>query len=253
MDQDLMVCVAEDSCKGKPIEDPRLVRKLLELCDSNTEHLPGLLPLIPGMPVMLTQNIAIELGLINGMNGIFRQLVYEEDSVSTGVAEDKFPTNTRFIRRPLYAIIEIVRSKIECNFEQLPSSLVPIPLIEQTFRFNIADILPNEKKLRPEQKAILSVKRRALPLVPAYSITTHKSQGQTLRNVVIDLKLPNRTDDIAAIYVPLSRVKRLTDLIILRYFDYKTLLMKPSRSQLTEIERLDKLHRETELRFAQWF
>ena len=58
-----------------------------------------------------------------------------------------------------------------------------------------------------------------------------KAKGQTLSNVVIDLKLPNETDDIAAIYVPLSRVKRLTDLIILRHFDYKTLSMKPSKSQ----------------------
>ncbi|CAF4677613.1 unnamed protein product, partial [Rotaria sp. Silwood2] len=200
--------------------------------DSKTGHLPGLLPLVPGMPVILTQNIAIELGLINGMSGIFRQLVYEEDSVSTGVISETFPSNTRYIRKPLYAIIEVVRSKVECNFEQLGSNLVPIPLMEQTFRINIADILPKDKKPKPNQKTILSIKRRALPLVPAYSITTHKSQGQTLNNVVIDLKLPNRTDDIAAIYVPLSRVKRLTDLVILRHFDYKTLLMKPSKSQL---------------------
>ncbi|CAF5113601.1 unnamed protein product, partial [Rotaria sp. Silwood1] len=34
------------------------------------------------MPVILTQNIAIERGLINGINGIFRQLVYQSDSVS---------------------------------------------------------------------------------------------------------------------------------------------------------------------------
>ena len=66
-------------------------------------------------------------------------------------------------------------------------------------------------------------------------------------------KLPNGTDDIAAIYVPLSRVKRLTDLIILRHFDYKILLVKPSKSQLAEIERLDKLYTGTQLRFAQWF
>jgi hypothetical protein len=77
----LMVCVAQDTCKGKPIEDPLLMKKLLELSDSKTEHLPGLLPFVPGMPVILTQNIAIELGLINGMNGIFRQLVYQEESV----------------------------------------------------------------------------------------------------------------------------------------------------------------------------
>jgi ATP-dependent exoDNAse (exonuclease V) alpha subunit len=88
--------------------------------------------------------------------------------------------------------------------------------------------------------------------VSAYSFTTHKSQGQTLSNVVIDLKLPNRMDDIAAICVPLSRVKRLTDLIILRYFDYKISLMKSSKSQLTEMERLSKLYIETQLRFAQW-
>ena len=85
------------------------------------------------------------------------------------------------------------------------------------------ELPPKDKRTRSNQKAILSVKRRALPLVSAYCITTHKSQGQTLSKVVIDLKLPNETDDIAAIYVPLSRVKRLADLVILRNFDYKVL------------------------------
>ncbi|CAF3368742.1 unnamed protein product [Rotaria sp. Silwood2] len=248
-----MVCVAQDTCKGKSIEDPTLIKKLLELSDSKTEHLPGLLPLVPGMPVILTQNFAIELGLINGMNGIFRQLVYEEDSVSTDVLSETFPNNTRYIRRPLYALIEIVRSKIECNFEHLQSNLVPIPSMEQTFRINIADVLPKDKKLKSNHRTILPIKRRALPLVPAYSITTNKSQGQTLRNVVIDLKLLNETDDIAAMYVPLSRVKRLTDLIIFRHFDYKILTMTPSKSQPAEIERLDKLYLETQWRFPEWF
>ena len=89
--------------------------------------------------------------------------------------------------------------------------------------------------------------------MPAYSITTHKSQGQTLKNVVIDLKLPTENDDLASIYVPLSRVKRLTDLIILRQFEYKVLLMKPSKSQTAEMERLDKLYIETQKRFSEWF
>ena len=100
---------------------------------------------------------------------------------------------------------------------------------------------------------MLSIKRRALPLVPAYCITTHKSQGQTLGKVVIDLKLPNETDDIAAVYVPLSRVKRLTDVVILRHFDYKGLLIKPTPSQLAEIERLGQLYAKTQSRFSEWF
>lgn len=248
-----MVCVAQDTCQGKPIEDTILIKKLLELSDSKTEHLPSLLPLVPGMPVILTQNIAIELGLINGMSGIFRQLVYETDSVTTNNLSTAFSKETPYVHRPTYALVEISKSKLECNLEELESKLVPISIVEQTFRVDISDIVPRDKRSKSNRKPMLSVKRRALPLVPAYSITTHKSQGQTLSKVVIDLKLPNDTDDIAAIYVPLSRVKRLEDLAILRHFDYKVLSMKPSKSQLAEMERLDKLYLDTRRRFAEWF
>ena len=249
-----MVCVAQDFCKGKAVEEPVLVKKLLELSDSKTEHLPGLLPLVPGMPVILTQNIAIELGLINGMNGIFRQLVYDLDSVSTDSLSTTFPMNTTYVQKPIYALVEISKSKIECNLEKLQPKLIPIPIMEQTFQVDVSDILPKvNSKSKTARKAMLSIKRRALPLVLAYSITTHKSQGQTLNKVVIDLKLPKDTDDIAAIYVPLSRVKRLTDLIILRHFDYKVLQIKPSKSQVAEMQRLDKLYVETQKRFSEWF
>ena len=202
------------------------------------------------MPVILTQNIATELGLINGINGIFRQLVYHEESVSTETLSEIFPNNTRYIRRPIYALIEINKSKIECKLEGLQEKLIPIPLVEQTFR---VDILPKDKNSKSSQKTVLSIKRSALPLVPAYCITTHKSQSQTLNKVVIDLKLPNKTDDIAAVYVPLSHVKRLVDLSILRQFDYKVLLMKPNKSQVAEMERLDQLYMNTRSRFSEWF
>ncbi|CAF2763621.1 unnamed protein product [Rotaria sp. Silwood2] len=122
-----IICVAQDTCKSKPIEDRALIKKLLELSDSKTEHLPGLLPLVPGMPVILTQNIAIELGLINGVNGIFRQLVYQEDSVSTDIISEEFSKSARYVHRPLYALVEITKSKIECNLEQLQPKLIPIP------------------------------------------------------------------------------------------------------------------------------
>ncbi|CAF1319650.1 unnamed protein product [Adineta ricciae] len=136
------------------------------------------------------------------------------------------------------------------NLEQ---KLIPIPLVEQIFCVDIPNILPKQKKPKSNQKAVLSIKRSALSLVPAYCITTHKSRGQTLCKVVIDLKLPNETDDIAAVYVPLSRVKRLADLAILRPFDYRVLLMKPSTSQVTEMEKLDPLFLNIRSRFSKWF
>jgi hypothetical protein len=243
-----MVCAAQDTCRGKPIEDSMFIKKLLQLSDSKTEHLPGFLPLVPGRPVILTQNIATELGLINGISGIFRQLMYQEDSVSTDVLSETCPINTKYIHRPSYALIEIPRSDIEGSFEELEPKLVPIPLMDQTFRVDIGDTF--QKRRNP--KAMLSIKRRAFLLVPAFCITTHKSQGETLNKVVIDLKLPKDTDDIAAVYVPLSRVKRLIDVIILRQFDYKVLLIKPSKSQLAEIERLDRLNTDTQIRYSEW-
>ncbi|CAF4753049.1 unnamed protein product, partial [Rotaria sp. Silwood2] len=126
-------------------------------------------------------------------------------SVSTDIISEEFSKSARYVHRPLYALVEITKSKIECNLEQLQPKLIPIPVMEQTFRVDIGDMLPKDKKPKSNGKAVLSIKRRALPLVPAYCITTHKSQGQTLNKVVIDLKLPNETDDIAAVYVPLSR------------------------------------------------
>lgn len=56
-----MVCVAQNTCQGKPIENPTLVKKLLELSDSKTEHLPCVLPFVLGMPVILTQTFRVEI------------------------------------------------------------------------------------------------------------------------------------------------------------------------------------------------
>ncbi|CAF1688854.1 unnamed protein product, partial [Adineta ricciae] len=130
----LMVCVVQDFCKGKPVEELVLVKKVSELSDSKSEHLPHLLPLVPGMPVTITQNIAIEPGVINGMNGIFRQLVYDLDSMSTDSLSKTFPKNTQYVHKPIYALVEISKSKVGCNLEKLYPKLVPIPIMEQIFQ-----------------------------------------------------------------------------------------------------------------------
>ena len=86
-----VVCVAQDYIKGAIVDDLRLRKAILELPDNNTEHLPGFLPLVPGMPVLLTENLATELGLSNGTRGIFRQLVCEDSSDNSSLQETFFP------------------------------------------------------------------------------------------------------------------------------------------------------------------
>ncbi|CAF3371313.1 unnamed protein product [Rotaria socialis] len=107
----------------------------------------------------------------------------------------------------------------------------------------------NSKKL----KTTISVKRRGLPLVPAYSITTHKSQGQALPKIVIDLNMPPGMVEVASAYVPLSRVQQLVDLTILQDFNINALQVKPSKGQIAEINRLSVIFKQTKQRYAHCF
>ena len=244
-----IVCVAQDYIKGAIIDDLRLRKAVLELPDNKTEHLPGYLPLVPGMPVLLTENLATELGLSNGTRGIFRQLVYEDSSDNILLEETMFPKNTKFITQPKYALVEFLSCKLESSLDKLERKLVPIGVSEQTFLFDIKDLLPaNVSKAAKNTKRStkISVKRKALPLIPAYSITTHKSQGQTLHKIIIDLVMPPGPIEVASTYVPLSRVKRLDDLVILRPFEFASLQVKPSAVQLEELNRLNKIAKNTQ-------
>lgn len=259
MKQPPTVVIATDTIKAKKnIDLPDLNRRLLALPDNKTEHLPGYLPLVPGMPVLLQENIACELGLSNGTPGIFRELVYNQTSDSdTNFDQNTFPIDTIFVRNAQYALVEIPKSKIN-KFDSLDPLVVPIPVIEKTFSVNLEKLYSDKghvtRLLKSKNlKTTILVKRKGLPLIPAYSITTHKSQGQTLPKIVIDLNMPPGTVEVASAYVPLSRVKQLTDLVILQDFSINALQMKPSKGQITEINRLSVIFQQTKQRYAKYF
>jgi hypothetical protein len=248
-----IVCVAQDYIKGAIINDLRLRKAILELPDNKTECLPGYLPLVPGMPVLLTENIATELGLSNGTRGIFRQLIYEDTSDHFQLHETTFPKDTKFIMQPKYALVEFPTCKLNSALDKLEPKIIPVAISEQTFLFDIKDLLvENISKIAKINKRTtkISIKRKALPLIPAYSITTHKSQGQTLGKIIVDLVMPPGPVEVASAYVPLSRVKRLADLIILRPFQFTTLQVKPSVAQLEELNRLNIIAKNTQRRYS---
>ena len=149
------------------------------------------------MPVLIQENIACELGLLNGTPGVFRQLIYDQTSGNpTDSDEGIFTADTLLVRNAHYALIEIPKSKIR-KLDSLDPLIIPVPVIEKTFEVNLeklyADKGPIMKMFRDKKlNAMISVKRKALPLVPAYSVTTHKSQGPTLPKIVIDLEYATR-------------------------------------------------------------
>ncbi|CAF4936488.1 unnamed protein product, partial [Rotaria sp. Silwood2] len=144
--------------------------------------------------------------------------------------DQNFPPNTNFIMQPKYALVEFAGCKLDSTLAELQCKIVPIAISEQTFLFDAKELLPDNiaKAAKINKKATkISVKRRALPLIPAYSMTTHKSQGQTLGKIIVDLVMPPGPLEVASVYVPLSRVKRLDDLLIIRPFEFATLQVKP--------------------------
>ena len=203
------------------------------------------------MPVLLTDNIACELGLSNGTQGIFRELVYDDQEGSGGlkVKSEVFPSNTIYVRKPLYALVEINTSQVETCLDGLRPKLIPIPLSKKQFTVPIKQLFGRlfergqRAKKAPE---VIQVTRTQLPIVPAFAITTYKAQGLTMNKIVVDLQVPLGTSQVASIYVPLSRVKRAEDVAILRPFDMKVLQIRPSLTQDAELKRLDELNRKTQ-------
>ncbi|CAF4160495.1 unnamed protein product, partial [Rotaria sordida] len=178
-----IVCIAQDYIQEKTVDDLRLRQAILELPDNKTEHLPDYLPLVQGMRVLLTENIATELGLSNGTRGIFRQLVYDEPPEDVRYQDKNFPPNTKFIMQPKYALVEFPGCKFDEKLAHLSSKIVSIAVSEQTFLFDAKELLPENvaKATKINTKTTkLMLKRKALPLIPAYSMTTHKSRDQTL-------------------------------------------------------------------------
>ena len=204
------------------------------------------------MPVLLTENIAIELGLSNGTRGIFRQLVYEESSTTVVFENNKFPKSTKYIMQPKCALVEFPGCKHESELAKLQFKIIRISVREQTFLCDVKELLTESvaKATKINKRTTkISVKHKALSLIPAYSMTTHKSQGQTFGKIIIDLVMPPGPVEVASVYVPLSRVKRLEDLLIVRPFEFATLQVKPSTAQLEELKRLNKIAQNTRKHF----
>ena len=65
--------------------------------------------------------------------------------------------------------------------------------------------------------SVLKIKRRQIPLTPAFAITAHASQGKTKRAIFLDLNVDKRVDTTIGA-VGASRARSRNDCLILRPF-----------------------------------
>jgi hypothetical protein len=102
-------------------------------------------------------------------------------------------------------------------------------------------------EIDPEMDAVLKiVTRKQFPFTASYACTDYRSQGQTIKNAIIDIALPPSGGITPFnIYVALSRCRGRSSIRLLRDFSEKILMSHPCEYLRLEDERLVILDKDT--------
>ena len=170
-----------------------------------------------GCKVMLTRNLWKEAGLVNGSIGFVHKIVYKPG---------KSPCN------------EDLPELVYCRFEEYQGP----PLFNE-----YPKVVPIGPQMATWMDGKTSCSRKQIPLVPAYSITIHKSQGMTMDKVIIDLG--EKEFSVGLSYTAMSRVKRIQNLAFDPMPSLKRLTQfsnwKVFKERIEEDKRLKKLEDKT--------
>jgi hypothetical protein len=117
------------------------------------------------------------------------------------------------------------------------------------------DLEPSAMPVFPLERSITikgySVRRKQVPMCPAFCLTDYKVQGSTLSAAILDLKDDPtiRGQDhhrkYCSMYVQLSRLRSSKGLHLLQKLDMHDLRFGPDRRLLTEMERLQEHEKDT--------
>ena len=234
-----LAVVAEDYPPHDAILPPDFRQELLALGDDVTNGLPGRLLLLPGMRLMLTDNLCTAQGLCNGTTGsLYGVVLAPNESIPHVAVEDGDSTGPIRLRTHPQCILVKLDDPVPTlpRFPGLPKSVVPI------FEKTMSELgIKNYFKHKD-----MSIKRVQFPIVPCWAATDYKTQGATMDHILVDLVgFPTKRPSQQGVYVCLSRVHTLDGLAILDAFDASILYRKPMRQLRDEEMRLQFLARAT--------
>lgn len=223
--QEVHIYHSQDRFKRAPVEG-MLQHHCWQVSSTISNDHMGMLPLVPGMRVVVTENAAMAAKVVNGSEGVLRNIKYEEDQ-----------------NGERYAV---------CAYVHIPGSNLQVPGLE----FEVVLILPtrshfvyNSSKGKGRTKSYgpsFSISRLQLPLLPAYAFTEYKIQGRSLKHVIVDLQ---GCKSLQSAYVMLSRATSLSAIAILRWFVPGKIYKPLSQQFRDEFTRLQILEEHTTDRF----
>ena len=202
--------VSKLCANGQPVAVIKAVHSGPGASKASFDDAGGLQPVVHiahGARVMLTFNLWVEVGLVNGAVGTVEAICYGE-----GESPPSLPV------------------AVTVHFDSytgptLPDGTVPIT---------------------PQHRTWLSTNKQCsrlqLPLKLSWAVTIHKSQGMTLDKVVIDVGKKEFSSGLT--FVACSRVRRLTDILFPSPFPYERLSKLANNTRLKErLQEDERLHR----------
>lgn len=207
---------ATDRWSGKDVLDDALINALGRLHSGRTKQRLGQIPLVLGMPVIISQNFDVEAGVVNGCIGTLKKIRYRLDSLGR--------------RHAISCVVHAPNTDGEC-----------LPNLPKQYVVALEDTQDIELR-HPFSLKNVKIKRTQVPIVPAFAMTAYKAQGQTLSNAIVDLASCSGTESP---YVMISRVKSLDGLLILRPFSENKITCRRSEDARREMKRLEFLHLRT--------
>ena len=215
--QELHWYMAEDSLDRVLLSATSAHSKLIGALHSGaTGNRLQRLPLVIGMPMMVTHNVSLESGVVNGTIGMIKSIHYKLNGDNCRV----LTACTIFLAdNPHPPMPGLTRGEF--------------PILPDTTSFHY----------RHERRGIsFSIKRKQCPLLPAFAMTAHKSQGQSLPNVIVDLESCSGSE---APYMMVSCATSFDGLLVYRSFDKRRIRCNMSQDSREEEQRLLVLHRAT--------
>lgn len=193
----------------------------------------GIFAYTDNMPVILTKNLKIYLGMVNGKEGIAKKAYFNPLARMI-----KFTATTFIVDKPPSCVV------VEFDNQKVLHE----PLTEDGFIGNQFPIFPINVGIVKKKGESPKCQRTQIPLTPAFAITDYKAQGRTYNKVAIDFETTrngNKQKDHAGIYVPLSRCKTLEGLVLIKHVRENVFIKQPDCKLITEMQRLRRLEERT--------
>lgn len=203
---------ATDLRQGREIESEDVIQVLQSKHSGQTSQRLSRIPICIGMPILVAQNFDVSGGITNGSQGVVKSVRYK--------------LNKRG-QRVLTSVVVTIDDSTGDVMPELDEHDIPILCDSVTMVF--------EGRNR-SGKTRRTAQRRQVAIVPAFSMTAHRAQGQSMEHVIVDIESCRPGSE--APYVMLSRATSLNGLRIFRPFDFSHIRFKRSEDIVVEEHRL---------------